>query len=200
MKKFDPEDALEDLEFLDSTGVGATDAAERVGFANAEAMEKWLRRKGHPALWSRFMHRDHPGTHDSDSRKRRRLMEAPERIETIAALIATAQQSTRARTRNRADKVSDLIADLRTTLAAEREEDDRRESARKEVQRLEKALAEAKATLRGGSPTTLDVDSSVSAADLREWAKANGVECGPIGRVPASVREQYEAAQEQAAS
>ena len=40
------------------------------------------------------------------------------------------------------------------------------------------------------SATTKESDAKA----IREWAKANGVDVTPRGRVPASVREQYEAA------
>lgn len=38
-----------------------------------------------------------------------------------------------------------------------------------------------------------------SETDVRIWAVANGVECPPIGRVPASVRDAFEADREAAA-
>lgn len=187
-------DVIEDLEFLDGTGVGATDAAVRTDFPSAHAMEKWLDRHGRSDLWQSLKHRDPAGTHLSGSdRKKRSLMSVPtEPIDTIARLITEAQGSTRARTRKKADRLSDLVADLRSTLTAEREDDERREKARKDIERLERQLSEAKALLRGGS-TTVEVGDGISAAELREWARHNGIECPPVGRVPNSVREAFEA-------
>ena len=198
----DVDSTLEDLEFLDSTGVGATDAAARTGFPSAQAMEKWLERRDLYDLCLRFKHRDPEGTHLSGTdRKERRLTSAPsQQGDTLARLLANGDASTRARTRNKAAKVRSLLDELRDTLNAEAEEDTQRESARKEIERLERELATAKARLRGGSSTQLDVDSSVSAADLRAWAARNGIECPPVGRVPNAVREAYEAAESDGAA
>lgn len=195
-------ETLEDLAFLDETGVGANDAAKRIGFASAHAMERWLDRQDEYDLWLRFKHRDPEGAHPSGrDRKKRRLMSIQtQQPDAIAALITEAQQSTRARTRKRADKISDLVADLRGILAAERDEDQRRETARKEIEKLERQLAEAKQKLRGGVSSSITVGSGISAADLRAWAERNGVECPAKGRVPATVREAYEEAAEEAAS
>lgn len=191
------EDLMEDLEFLDSTQVGATDAAKRTGFPTPHALEKWLERHDRYDLWLRMKHRDPVGAHEKTAR--RHMNGTVTQIDTLAAVLAEAEQSSRARTRNRAQKVREMVEDLRTVVATEREDDKRRESARKEVERLEKALREAKAKMRGGS-VTLDVDSSVSAAELRAWAKDNGIDCPPMGRVPNVVREQYEAAQDEASA
>lgn len=151
-------DVIEDLEFLDSTGVGATEAARRTDFPSAHAMEKWLERHGRVDLWLSLKRRDPADTHLSGSeRKQARLMPVPNSIDTIAAVLAEADKSTRARTRNRADKVRALVEELRSTLAAEREADRQREAARKEVERLERQLADAKARLRGGSTTPVVV-------------------------------------------
>lgn len=199
MKRIDP-GVLEDIQFLDGNGVGAVDAASRTGFPNAHAMEKWLERGGHHDLWLSLNRRDPAGTHLSGSdRKERRLMAAPEptkTVDSIANLIANGTASTRGRTRKKAERAQALIDELRDILNAECAEDERREKARKEIERLERALAEAKATLRG--PTSIAVDQSVTAAELREWAKVNGVDCPTVGRIPASVREAYEAAEDQA--
>lgn len=68
----DVESVLEDLAFLDSTGVGATEAASRTGFASAEALEKWLTRQGHYSLWQKFKHREAPGIHHYPTQRKRR--------------------------------------------------------------------------------------------------------------------------------
>lgn len=191
-------DVIEDLEFLDSTGTGATASAERTGFPTAEAMEKWLERNDRYDLWLSLKHRDPEGEHHRTPQKRekRRLMSVPESTDTIANLLANGQQSTRARTRRKAERVRELVSDLRVILNNEAQEDEQRTQAAAEVERLTRELSEAKARLRGGSPTTLDVDGSVTAAELRRWAQENGVECNTIGRVPAAVREAYHEAQD----
>ena len=71
------------------------------------------------------------------------------------------------------------------------------DSARAEVARLEAELAAAKAKLRGSA--TPKSPPAVDARLVRAWAAANDVSCPPVGRVPASVVEQYRAAQESAA-
>lgn len=56
----------------------------------------------------------------------------------------------------------------------------------------------AKATDRGDSWAGAAA-SGVDPKAVRAWAAANGVECGPIGRVPRPVVEQYLAAQKEVA-
>ena len=200
MRAHDVETVIEDLEFLDGSLVGATDAAQRTGFASAEAMEKWLERHERRDLWTRLARRDPAGTHDSSSRKKRRLMTVPtEPTDDLASLLAEAGGSSRTRTRNKAEKVRALVDELRVTLEAEREDDQRKDEARKEIARLERKLADAKARLRGGESSTITVGSSVSASDLRAWATRNGIECPAMGRIPAAVREAYESAEGESA-
>lgn len=94
-------------------------------------------------------------------------------------------------------RLRDLLAEDQQKNAAKRADDAQKAAARAEVARLEKALADAKAKLRGGSKpagiTIIDVDSSVSAAQLRAWAKTKGIEVPDRGRIPADIREQYAA-------
>lgn len=193
-------DVFEDLAFLDESLVGANEAARRTGFPSAHAMEKWLQRHERSDLWQRFKHRDPEGAHPSGSdRKAQRLMSI-DIEDTITALLVRADQSDRTRTRSKAAKVRGLLDDLRSALSIEREEDARREKARKDIERLERELAAAKSALRGGSPASITVGDGISAAELRSWAKANGIDCPPMGRIPATVREAYEAADEAEAS
>ena len=188
----DPADTIEDLEFLDQNGVGAVDAAARLDFTSADALNKWLRDHDRWDLWLSLKRRDPEGTHKNGTdRKKERLMSVATNVDPIAALLADAAKSNKARTRNRANKIQNMVDDLRAELQFEREDSARKEAARKEVQRLERALADAKAQLRGGS-TSIAVDGSVSAAELRAWASANGIECPERGRVPQSVRDAYE--------
>lgn len=188
-------DVIEDLEFLNSTAVGATQAAERTGFPSAEAMEKWLERHGRYDLWLAMKRRDPEGEHwrPAHKRERRRLAVATDPTETYANLLSNGLASTRARTRKKAERARDLLHDLRVILNAEAEEDERVAQASAEVERLTRELAEARARLRGSA--TISVSGSVTAAELRAWARENGVECPPMGRVPAAVREAYEAAE-----
>jgi len=121
----------------------------------------------------------------------------------IRVLLNTGKTHTSKRIQKAADRVFDAIGHLRDLLAedqeknaARRAEEAQKAAARAEIQRLEKALADAKAKLRGGSKpvaTTLDVDNSVSAAQLRAWAKTNGIDVPDRGPIPTDVREQYTA-------
>ncbi len=49
---------LEDLAFLDSCHVGATEAVRRVGIPSVAALEKFLTRRNRYDLLNRLMHRD----------------------------------------------------------------------------------------------------------------------------------------------
>jgi len=121
----------------------------------------------------------------------------------IRVLLNTGKNHTSKRIQKAADRVFDAIGHLRDLLAedqeknaARRAEEAQKAAARAEIQRLEKALADAKAKLRGGSKpvaTTLDVDNSVSAAQLRAWAKTNGIDVPDRGPIPTDIREQYAA-------
>lgn len=190
-------DVLEDLEFLDSSGVGAAGGVCRTDFATPHSMEKWLRRHERYDLWLSLKRRDPAGTHPSGSDRKKRLMSVREQpsIDPLASLLAQADESTRARTRNRAEKIRALVAELRAALLEESESDAEREEARKEVERLERQLAEARARLRG--TTTAKHDSGSDAADLRAWALANDVLVPARGRIPQAVHDAY-AASEQA--
>lgn len=68
----DPDAVLEDLLFLDAHLVSAAEATRRIGFPTAEALEKWLVRRGRTELWKRLMYRDPSATHDSSTRARAR--------------------------------------------------------------------------------------------------------------------------------
>ena len=191
----DPADVIEDLEFLDDTGVGASEAAERGGFPSAHAMQKWLERHGKRDLWLRFKHRDPEGAHPSGADRKKVASVAT--IDPIAALLDQATKAKSARIRKAADKARSLVDDIRTSLAQEIEDEKRAAAARRDIERLERELAEAKARLKGGK-ATVEVGSGIPAAELRAWAKQNGIECSPMGRIPATVREAYEAAQDEA--
>ena len=188
-------DVMEDAEFLDSTGVGAIDAANRLDFPTPHALEKWLERHGRADLWQRMKARDPQGWHHQV----RRGAVAVQAVDTIAALIEQGRKSDRARFRNKADRIASLVNELREALAADAEEAKQREQARKEVERLERQLAEAKARLRGGSASSARTTTGPSAAEIREWAAENGVECPARGRIPQAVTKAFEAAQENAA-
>lgn len=54
-----PDHLLEDLTFLATHGVGASEAARRTGMGTAKNLDKWLRRHHQPALANR-LHRQEP--------------------------------------------------------------------------------------------------------------------------------------------
>lgn len=196
-RRREPAALLEDLDFMDSTGTGAIDAAKRTEFPSVMALEKWLQRHDRYDLWLSLKRRD-PQTAHEDLKKSPSQMTS---VDTIAAVIAAASRSSRTRTKNKAARLAEMVDELRATIEAERAEDDLRESARKEIERLERQLREAKSRLRGdGGSTTLSVDSSVSAAELRRWAASNGIDCPAVGRVPATVREAFAATEGEASA
>jgi hypothetical protein len=188
-------DIIEDLEFLDDANVGAVEAARRTDFPTPHALEKWLERQGRSDLWLSLKRRDPEGTHLSGSdRAKAREQATVTTINPTDVLLAEAAKHGKASIRRKGERIAEMLTELSETLRAEREDAERRSAALKEVNRLERQLAEARAKLKGR--TILDVDSSVSAAELRAWASRNGYECPARGRVPSAVREAYEAAQE----
>ncbi len=50
------------------------------------------------------------------------------------------------------------------------------------------------AAARGRSTATRSKAPAANAAEVREWAKSNGIDVSPRGRIPATVMEQYRAA------
>lgn len=120
----------------------------------------------------------------------------------IRVLINTAKAHPAKKIQNQANRVLDAIGRLRDLItedeakhAEKRRQAAKKAAARAEIDRLEKALADAKAKLRGPKPTqtTIAVDGSVSAAELREWARSKGIDVPTRGQLPAAIREQYAA-------
>jgi hypothetical protein len=185
---FPVDSTIENLEFLDESKVGANEAAGRAGFASAEALEKWLERHDAYDLWLSFKKRDPVGYHSQEQRRDRATAA---KADPMIAVLDAADESARAATRRKAEKVRTLLSELRSAVAAERAEDQQKVEARKEIERLQLELVKAKARLRSGS-TTLTVAGSVSAAELRKWAQSQGIACPSTGRVPNAVREAYE--------
>lgn len=111
--------------------------------------------------------------------------------DTDAALLAQAKSSTKARTRALGEKITTLLDQLRAVL----EEETRVAANAARIAQLEAELAALK-----GKPAPTTVKSSGTAPDgpdsktIRAWAVANGVTCPAVGRVPATVRDAYLAA------
>lgn len=130
--------------------------------------------------------------------------------ESILALVNSGKAHPSKRIQSAANKVLDDLAKLRHLIADdESKHAERRKAAaekvaaRSEVERLKKQLAEAQAKLRGRpapAPAKVGDESGPSAKDIRTWAAETGVECTAVGRVPASVREAYNAAHMQGAA
>lgn len=191
-------DVMEDLTDLDGFGVGATDAARRSGFPSAEAMEKWLERHGARDLWLRMKRRDPEGEHYLGGGKRHRLANGARVVnDPIIALLDKADQSGRATLARKADRVRDLLAEIKTGVELAAHENEARRQAQAEVERLQRELAEARAILRGGK--TVTASSGPDPKAVRAWAAANDVECPAMGRVPRAVVDAYQAAQDDAA-
>lgn len=120
----------------------------------------------------------------------------------IETLLNAASKSEKARTRRLGVRVHELVAELRglvNTEAQEREasakERAEKERLLAEVKQLEEQLAAKKAALRtpvkkaSGTPAAKSDNAAI-----RAWAATQDIECPGFGRVPAAVREAYEAA------
>lgn len=106
----------------------------------------------------------------------------------VATLLHQASQSSSGRIRNAGKKIHGLLDDLREQLEADRE----RDSARKEVERLEAQLRAAKAKLTGKpSAAKSSQEGGPSSSEIRSWARNAGVDCPERGRVPEHVRQAY---------
>lgn len=101
-------------------------------------------------------------------------------------------------------KVRDLLREDQEKYAAKRQIEAEKAAARAEVDKLERQLAAAKAKLRGKPATKTSARASTSgepsAAEIRQWAADNDIDCPPFGRVPNTVRDAYASAHIQEAS
>lgn len=133
---------------------------------------------------------------------------APAQPSTNDGILAAAEKSEKARTRRLATKIREQLAELRGLVNTE--ESERKAAAElaaskvallAEVERLEQELAAKRAALRAGKPKPgSKTESAVDSKAIRDWAAANGFECGAFGRVPAEIVTAYEAAMAKAAS
>jgi hypothetical protein len=144
----------------------------------------------------------------------------PKSVDETADLLKRAAASPKARQQALARKITLDLKRLRDLFdadeaaarqkkeqAARREAEKRareraRQQVREEVARLEAELKAARARLRGNRAVA-SVKAAASgepseSARIRAWCAENGVEVNANGRIPAKVREQYEAAQEAA--
>lgn len=89
------------------------------------------------------------------------------------------------------------------SLAVELDEHQAVIAAEREVAELAARLEEARAKVRElkATPTKAAIRAEVSESQgvVRDWAKANGYECAPSGRIPTRILEAYRAAQGEAA-
>ena len=112
-------------------------------------------------------------------------------------LIVAASRSPKARNRALGTKIAALLGDLSDRLAAEEAEqvakaaEDAANAQRR--QRIEELEAELR-DLRTKTRTTKTAPTlGAPAATVREWAKEQGIECPAFGKVPARVRDAYDA-------
>lgn len=123
----------------------------------------------------------------------------------IGTMLARADDSTSRAAKRTADRIRALIATLREQLEETAEADRVAKERAEEKARLaeqiaaaRRALDEANAKLKAlGGKTTRAATAPRAASDaavIRAWARENGVDCPDRGRIPAPVREQYEAA------
>lgn len=131
-----------------------------------------------------------------------------------ADLLARAEKSPKARTRNLGKRINDQLATLRELVDADDEarqakqrEAAAKAKARAEVKRLEAELAAAKARLNGKpAPTaTPAAKPATTAGDhdpkiVRAWARDNRIPCPEKGRVPRAVVDAWRTDQEAGAA
>lgn len=111
-------------------------------------------------------------------------------IDGIADMLDAAESSGNGKLERAAGKIRDLLATLQADLA----EHSRGARLRQEQAELEARLAQIKAELTGRRPAPATAKPAATAVDskaVRKWAAANGIECNPHGRVPASVVAAY---------
>lgn len=113
----------------------------------------------------------------------------------LATLLSQAEESSSTRISNKAQKIRAMLDELRVALEADRE----RDKARKEIERLERQLRQAKAKLTGKTAPAAPKPTGDSAT-IRAWATEQGIDCPRVGQVPTRVREAYTAAHHQQAS
>jgi hypothetical protein len=112
--------------------------------------------------------------------------------------LDAAKASNKARTRNLGLKITNLLAQLERAIADETRE--RKAAAAKAREDAEKkariATLEAELAALKGKTTTKSTPTGDGppASEIRSWARTAGVECPAKGRVPAAVREAYDAA------
>ncbi len=92
-------------------------------------------------------------------------------------------------------RARDALAKLRGTLTTSEE----RRQAEAEIEAAKAALAAAQDKLRrlktGKAPAAVTPASpEVTPREIRAWASEEGIQCAPNGKIPASVRERYDAA------
>lgn len=121
----------------------------------------------------------------------------------VEQLLDRGDKSTKARTRKLAERTRELLRQLReivdeeTRAAATAEAEAKRKAElQAEVDRLEAELAAKKAALRGNTPATAKAKTAAGgdAKAIRAWAANTGIDCPARGRIPAQIREQYDAA------
>ena len=127
---------------------------------------------------------------------RPKTLPADTAADSIEDLLAWAEQHDAKGVRGLAGRARDAIAQLRTRKAG----DQVLTAAEREVERLEKQLADARAKLRkartGRTPTasaehTGPWPAEPTPAQLRAWAKQAGLDCHPHGSVPRSIADAY---------
>ena len=106
----------------------------------------------------------------------------------LERITAQAEGSTRHRIRIKAAQVRTMIDQLDKALQRERE----REASLAELAALRAELAQAETALRAAEPEQPARTRGYNAAEVRAWAKANGIDCPARGSIlPAGVLAEY---------
>ncbi|WP_433233951.1 Lsr2 family DNA-binding protein (plasmid) [Micromonospora sp. CA-248260] len=106
----------------------------------------------------------------------------------IEQLLALAQGSEAGRTRQLAERIGALVAELTGRLEAERAAEARRRELAEKEAKLTAELAELRQRLGGGP------EAAAHRAAIRQWAQANGYAVRERGRIPRNVVQAWAAA------
>ena len=123
------------------------------------------------------------------------VLPGPRRPDGIAGLLDAADATGDPRMKKTADKIRELLAELRADVAGHREHAE----LLQEQERLQARLAEIKQRLRpstrrpatGQGPAGSADRTPVDSKTIRAWAAEQGITCSATGRVPQSITDAY---------
>lgn len=129
---------------------------------------------------------------------RRRTTSVDELLAQAAELDDKTVQTLLKKTQDQLAKLRARVGEVRAWQEAEAQRAADLAAAERKIQELQAQLAEARARVKelGGKPSRPRSSAGPGRdwAAIREWARANGIDVPPRGRVPAAVVAKYDAA------